>query len=136
MDPGPEYTAGDLYAPFRAGCARGELIFMRCASCGNAQLAAYRVCTACGGPSLRQAVSGGRGIIVSFTVVHRAPTPFFKAKTPFVLALIDLAEGFRAMMTVTGQGEPRIGAPVRVAFTASGPDGERLPEAVMAGDEG
>jgi uncharacterized OB-fold protein len=129
----PKLTSSDVHEPFHAGCQRGELVFTRCSTCGHAQLAAFRVCTACGGSDLSAEVSKGRGTVASFTIVHRAPSDFFKARAPYILALIDLDEGFRAMMGVADGGEPAIGARVSVDISGLGPTGEPLPRARIEG---
>jgi uncharacterized OB-fold protein len=41
--------------------------------------------------------SKGEGVIATFTVVHRAPDPAFKADLPYVIAIIELDEGVRLM---------------------------------------
>ena len=130
----PKLSTSDVHLPYLAGCQRGELVFSRCGACQHAQLAAYRVCVACGSPELITEVSSGKGAIASFTVVHRAPSEFFKAQTPYTLALIDFDEGFRAMMSVSGRDQPAIGDRVKVDFSARGPAGEPLPHARIEGD--
>jgi uncharacterized OB-fold protein len=62
--------------------------------------------------------SSGRGVVYSFTVVHRAPTPFFRDKVPYVVALIDLQEGVRMMSNIVGcdPAEVKIGDHVEVIF--------------------
>jgi len=41
--------------------------------------------------------SSGRGVVYSFTVVHRAPDPSFKDDVPYVIAIVELDEGVRLM---------------------------------------
>lgn len=74
-------------------------------------------------------MSGGRGQVASFTVVHKAASPRFKPLVPFTLALIELDEGFRAMMRIVGSSEPAIGDRVAVGFAADEADGTVLPYA-------
>jgi uncharacterized OB-fold protein len=61
--------------------------------------------------------ASGRGTIYSFTVVHRAP-PGFTDSVPYVVALIDLAEGVRLMSNIVDCApiDVRIGAAVQVTF--------------------
>jgi uncharacterized OB-fold protein len=56
----------------------------------------------------------------------------FLVDAPFVLALIDFDEGFRAMFNVVGEGslEVRIGARVRVIFEPRSPD-QKIPQAEL-----
>lgn len=53
--------------------------------------------------------------------MHRAPTAAFKEDLPYVIALIDLDEGFRMMMNWRGDdpATARIGDRVRVVFEAN-----------------
>ena len=59
----------------------------------------------------------------------RAPTPAFKEDAPYVLALIDLDDGFRMMMNIvkTPHDAISIGMPVRITFEER--DGQKLPQA-------
>jgi hypothetical protein len=60
--------------------------------------------------------SVGRGEIYSFTVVHRAVTPAFRA--PYAPAIITLAEGYQMLTNVVGvaPAQLRIGMDVKVQF--------------------
>ncbi len=51
-------------------------------------------CPACRRSTLEWKVVPGTGRVYSFTVVHRAPLRVFRAKVPYVIALVtlDLAE--------------------------------------------
>ncbi len=55
---------------------------------------------------------------MSYTRVHRAPTPAFKERTPYVIAILDMSEGFRLMVNASkAVGDSiRIGSQVRVGF--------------------
>lgn len=104
--------------PFWDGCAAGELRYQRCGHCGQVQLIPRSLCAACHRTGLVWEVSEGRGRILSHTTVHRAPTPAFRADLPYVIALVDMDEGFRLMVNVQGGAEPElaIGQAVRIGF--------------------
>ncbi len=118
--------------PFWEGCARGELLYQQCRSCGRVQFYPRAFCAACQGDALDWKRSGGLGTVHTYTIVHRPPSPAFKADLPYVIALVDLAEGFRMMMNVLDcePAKVSIGARVRVMFRES--DGVVLPQAVLA----
>lgn len=118
--------------PFWEACARGELLYQRCASCGRAQFYPRAHCAACQAKGLEWRRSAGLGSVYSHTTVHRAPTPAFKPMVPYVIALVDLDEGFRMMMNVLdcAPSKVAIGTRVRVVFRES--DGALLPQAVPA----
>ncbi|MBK4720852.1 Zn-ribbon domain-containing OB-fold protein [Azospirillum sp. YIM DDC1] len=103
---------------FWDACAEGVLTYQRCAACGHVQFPPRPFCTECraAGPVTER--SAGLGAIHSFTIVHRAPTPAFKADTPYALALVDFDEGFRLMVNLRGcpPEDARIGLRVRVLF--------------------
>jgi len=118
--PVPRATAET--APFWEGCRRGELLFQRCRACGHAQFYPRVLCAVCSAAELDWERSSMRGTIHSYTVVQRAPSEAFKPDVPYVLALVDLQEGFRMMLNVI-ETEPdslRIGQAVRVVFEARG----------------
>ena len=132
LKPEPRPTAETR--PFWDACKRGELLFQRCAGCGRVQFYPRGHCTACQSHELAWERSAGQGTIYSYTVVHRAPTEAFRAEVPYVLALVDMAEGFRIMTNVRGAAPDAvaIGRPVRIVFEPTA-GGEALPQAELAG---
>ena len=115
--------------PFWDGCAAGELRYQRCALCSQTQLIPRALCAACQHDQLQWLTSRGLGRILSFTVVHRAPTAAFKEEVPYVIAIVDMEEGFRLMVNVKdGAGKDlSIGQPVRIGYRVV--DGATLPQA-------
>jgi uncharacterized OB-fold protein len=63
------------------------------------------MCRQCGGERLEHRPASGRGTVYSFSVVHRAPGPAFKADVPYAVLLVELEEGPRMISTFTG-GKP------------------------------
>jgi uncharacterized OB-fold protein len=118
--------------PFWEGCARGELLYQFCAACARPQFYPRMHCAGCQGRRLEWRRSAGKGTVYSHTTVRRAPTPAFKAMLPYVIALVDLDEGFRMMMNVLDCDPSQIviGSRVRVVFRES--EGAVLPQAVPA----
>lgn len=55
---------------------------------------------------------------MSYTRVHRAPIPAFKARAPYVIAILDMEEGFRLMVNASKavSDSIRIGSRVRIGF--------------------
>jgi len=104
--------------PFWDGCANGVVRYQSCARCGTVQLIPRALCAACQSRELVWRDSAGYGHVLSYTTVHRAPTPAFREEAPYVVALIDMEEGFRLMTNVAGSvAAPMvIGARVRIGF--------------------
>jgi hypothetical protein len=103
-----------LTAPYWAGCRRGELVIQQCAGCGARIHFPEPRCPHCAGHDLGYEPVSGRGVVHTFSVVHRSFVPGFG--TPFAIAWIDLEEGVRAFGNVLGR-TPWIGMRVRIAFT-------------------
>ena len=98
------------------GCLRGELLIQRCDDCGRHQFYPRPMCAACGG-AVGFVPASGRATVHSMTVCHRPLTPRF-GPDPYVVALVELAEGPRMMTNIVGcpPEDVRIGMPVTVAF--------------------
>jgi flavin reductase (DIM6/NTAB) family NADH-FMN oxidoreductase RutF len=95
----------DNTAPFWSGCAAGELRLRKCAACGVFRSPTRMVC-ACGATAAEWTAVSGRGTVFSYTVVHRAPDPAFKAELPYVIAIVALDEGGRLMSNLVGTEPP------------------------------
>jgi uncharacterized OB-fold protein len=117
---------------FWNACNHGQLLYQRCADCRHVQFYPRPFCTVCQSAQVTSHVSDGRGTIHSFTVVHRPANRSFEGDVPFVLALIDLDEGFRIMTNIVGEG--RLGASieqrVRIVFEPRTPD-QNIPQAIL-----
>ena len=80
--------------------------------------------------------AAGRGTVHSFTVVHHVTHPAVSGRTPYVVALVELAEGPRVICNVL-EADPDdvvVGGPVVIALGLS-PAGAELPQARLAGAE-
>lgn len=98
--------------------ARHELHVQECGACGTRRLPPRAVCPRCLSSVVRWVRSTGRGTVYSFTVTHQNQAPGFREALPYVLAVVELAEGPR-MMTNLVECAPdavRIGMAVEVVF--------------------
>lgn len=114
-----------LTQPFWDAAAEDRLVRQVCQACGTNVFSPRIACPACQGTALDWVDSDGRGTVNSHTVVHRAPTA--DRPTPYVVAIVDLDEGWHMMTNIVGC-EPdtvHIGQRVTVAWTDH--DGRRLP---------
>ncbi|WP_281016320.1 MULTISPECIES: Zn-ribbon domain-containing OB-fold protein [unclassified Minwuia] len=107
---------------FWDACTDGRLTFARCTACDAVQFPPQKSCTACGGETGEASEASGQGTVFTFTINHRAPGPAFAERAPYVIALIDLAEGPRLMMNVINCApeDVTIGMPVRICFEPRG----------------
>ena len=98
--------------------ARHELYLQRCRSCGTLRFYPRALCPACLSEATEWRRASGCGTVYSFTVTYQNQAPGFRDELPYVLAIVELAEGVRLMTNVTGcppEGV-RIGMPVEVVF--------------------
>jgi len=123
--------------PYWEGVARGELRIQRCEACGRYVFYPRSICPYCHADRLGWVTASGEGTIYSYTVVHQAFGPFAD-QPPFVVALVELAEGVRMLTRIVGADGSRvpsqiaIGAPVRVMFEQVAPaDGKDSAEPLV-----
>jgi uncharacterized protein len=90
---------------FWRGLRDGVLLLQHCGDCGHVQYYQQAICRQCGGGNLSHRKASGRGKVHSFSVVHRAPGPAFKADVPYAVLLVDLEEGPRMISSYAG-GKP------------------------------
>lgn len=116
---------------FWSTCRDGRFEFQSCDKCDHAQFPPRLACTSCHSSDLTWRQSKGHGTVYSFTVVHRAPLDAFKVDVPYVIAIVALEEGIRAMMNVRGADPANvsIGMPVELFFEPTEADGYPLPQA-------
>lgn len=112
--PLPSPTA--ISRPFWEGCKGGKLLVQRCRDCEGLTFPPQPVCTRCLSPDTEWVEGAGRGAVYSYAVVWRPQTPAFKA--PYVVAIIDLDEGYQMLSNVI-DCEPstvQVGMRVQVEF--------------------
>ena len=112
----------------------GRLLLQRCSACGVTHFPPRSHCVSCWNSQLEWREASGLGTVESMTVVHRAATPAFRARAPYVVAAILLQEGPRMITNLVGDGAigAELGAPVRVVFVAED-SGEILPQFQLVG---
>ncbi|MBA2326052.1 MAG: Zn-ribbon domain-containing OB-fold protein [Actinobacteria bacterium] len=109
-------TPVGLTAEWYSHCARGELRFQRCGTCGAWRHPPRHLCPACGDEGWSWDPSSGRGTLFSWTVTHQALHPGFADALPYAVLVVELEEGVRVVAGLRGiePGDLRLGLPVEV----------------------
>lgn len=97
--PLPSVAEADT-GPFWAATRDHRLTYQWCDTCRKSVFYRRIFCPGCGGRDLETRVSAGNGTIYTFTVMRQHMAPFFRSLLPYVVAFVDLAEGFRMMAGV------------------------------------
>ncbi|MFC8669800.1 Zn-ribbon domain-containing OB-fold protein [Streptomyces sp. NPDC057199] len=111
--------------PYWDAAAEGLLLLRRCGACGRAHHYPREFCPRCWSEDVTWERASGRATLYTWSVVHRNDLPPFGSRTPYVAAVVDLAEGPRMMTEVVGCGEEslRVGMALEVTFRAGGAEG-------------
>lgn len=89
--------------PFWDGARAGELRLQRCRGCDRPYFYPRPACPQCGSDDVEWFTASGRATLTSYVISERA-APGFTA--PYVIAIVQLAEGPRMMTNIVGV-EPR-----------------------------
>ena len=103
---------------FFEACARHELYFQRCSSCGTVRFYPRALCPSCMSSKTDYLRASGRGRVYTFTVTYQNQAPGFRDELPYVMAYVELDEGPRILTNIihTPPGEVTIDLPVEVVF--------------------
>jgi uncharacterized OB-fold protein len=113
----------DATRPFWQGCSVGVLRLRRCSHCDRFSGPSRMVCE-CGRSDFAWTDVSGRGQVFSYTVLHRAPDPAFRADVPYVVAVVALNEGPHLLASLIGCAPDgvSIGMAVHAKFETVAPD--------------
>jgi uncharacterized OB-fold protein len=104
--------------PYWEGCARGELRLQRCAACGAYRHPPSPRCARCLSPDAEWVAASGKGTVYTFVVVRQAFDAAWQDDLPYVVAVVELAEGPHLATNVVGVpvDQVTVGMPVQVVF--------------------
>ena len=105
----------ELTQPFWDAVREGRLVRPVCASCGRSFFSPQVLCPWCQSGEWAFTDSDGIGTVHSFTVVHRPPSPEFVA--PYVVADVEMDEGWRLYSWITGCAPSEVHLGMRVCVT-------------------
>ncbi|MER3397829.1 MAG: hypothetical protein C4315_07000 [Chloroflexota bacterium] len=101
-------------------CRQHELWLRKCNDCQKAYFYPRDICPHCFSRKTTWVKASGRGTLYTYAIVYRPPSPAFRDKVPYVVALVELEEGPRMPTNLVGiEPDPakiKIGMPVMVDF--------------------
>lgn len=123
----PVPTPDHESAEFWRRVASHALALQRCLACRAFRFYPRALCPECLSDRAEWVAASGRGTVYSFTVCHRPASEAFAAATPYIVALVDLAEGVRLLTNLVdcAPTEARVGMPVTLDYDDIG-DGVSL----------
>lgn len=101
---------------FWDGVAGHRLLIQRCTACDTLRHPPRPMCPRCTGLEWDTIEASGRGTVFSFVMPHHPPYPWFEY--PYIVVLVDLAEGVRLVSNLCGVApdDVTIGMPVEVFY--------------------
>jgi uncharacterized protein len=128
---------GELTRPYWAQAREGRLVLQHCPGCDRVWHPPLPRCPHCHGTGTGWRPASGEGTVYSYTVVQHATHAALAGQVPYVVAIVELAEGPRVVTGIRGArpGEVHVGMPVRVVFEEVTP-GVTLPQFTPAADGG
>lgn len=111
-------------APFWQGAREHRLMIPRCNACGKAWFPPSAMCPHCLSSDTSWVEACGRATVFSFVVFHRVYHPYFADKVPYVVAVVELAEGPRLLSNIVGidPGAVRCGMALEAVFEDATPE--------------
>jgi uncharacterized OB-fold protein len=96
----------------------------KCAGCGKVSFPPRSVCPKCGKTEFETTVLPDRGAILTFAVIHVAPTQFAD-QTPYAVGIVELEGGVRitAQIVDCPLEDIKIGQKVKIEFRRIQQDG-------------
>ena len=89
-------------AEFWAALDRGTVLVAVCGTCGKRWLPPLGTCPRCGAHDVATEPASPVGRLYSWSVIHLAVDPVFASETPYVVGLVELADGARLYGRVVG----------------------------------
>lgn len=125
-----EPAMSEVTEPFWEATRNREFLLQWCSPCDKPIFYPREVCPQClSSDGLEWRPASGEGTIYAASVQHKPGNPLMADRVPYVVALVELAEGPRLMTNVINC-EPEaaaIGAAVRLTWEALS-DGRHLPQ--------
>ena len=124
FEPPPSEATG----PYWEASRERRLVVPWCPACDRAFWAPREVCPSCLDPGVEWRDAAGTGVVYAASVHHKPGPGRSPDDGPYVVALVELAEGIRVMTNVVGcpPDDVTVGLPVTVTWHPLA-DGRHLP---------
>jgi uncharacterized OB-fold protein len=108
--------------PYWKAAAEHRLELQRCNACGKFWFPPSQSCPHCLVTDFTWTPVSGVGKVFSFVTYHRVYHPAFADEVPYVVALVELAEGPRLLSNIVGVPPESVACemPVKVVFDDAG----------------
>ena len=125
FEPPPSEATG----PYWDASRERRLVVPWCPACDRTFWAPREVCPSCLDPGVEWRDAEGTGVVYAASVHHKPGPGRSPDDGPYVVALVELAEGIRVMTNVVGcpPDEVTVGLPVTVTWHPLS-DGRHLPQ--------
>lgn len=100
--PGPTVSA--LTKPFWDAAANRRLLIQKCGACGLYVFYPRPMCPHCWEPALEWTEVSGQGSLKSFSEIWKPGHPGWIPATPYLVGLVELAEGPTMMSHILAKG--------------------------------
>ena len=108
--------------PYWQAAREHRLLIKRCGACGRAHHYPRPFCPHCWSEDVAWEEASGPGTLYTYSIVRRNDLPPFGERVPYVVAIVDLAEGVRMMTNLVECDEAAvaIGMPLTVTWQDDG----------------
>ena len=108
----------EVSQPFWDAAKRHELQIQRCNACGTHIFYPREACSECLAADLIWIPVSGKGTLYSYTIAQAPTHPAFADDVPYVIAIVELAEGPHITTNLVGcqPDQVTIGMPVVTSF--------------------
>ncbi len=97
----------------------GKLMAAKCQKCGKTHLPPRPICNNCYNQTFTWIQISGKGILLTYTVIHVAP-PQFQVLAPYVVGIVELDNGLKLPGMISGisHSELKVGIKLSIDFNA------------------
>jgi uncharacterized OB-fold protein len=108
---------------FWEATAENRLLVPFCAACEEYFYYPRGRCPNCASDGVEYREASGRGVLVSYTTVHRPPTDALEQRAPYINAIVRLDEGIRIMTNIEAANEEELSVGMTLEVTFVETDG-------------